>query len=180
MTHRRAAILLEALIAVLLFTVLALVVLTALRQSAGSTQRLRDTSRAADLARSAMAQIEAGLARPETLSGPASLSLDTEPIEETGAFDEDAIGGGFDEDPQDDSLWELEVETERSQFRNLSLVSVRALRRAAPGSEQVVADYTLRQLVRLGRAPEDTIGGVDGLMREAERGATTRRIGGDR
>jgi hypothetical protein len=69
-----------------------------------------------------------------------------------------------------DELWELEVNSEPSEFAGLTKVSVRALRRATPGGDRVTASYTLVQLVRLGTREEDSTGDRGELLDAAIRG----------
>ena len=126
----RGAILLEVLLALALFVAGALVIMAAMDGSAGAISRARDTARAADLARSAMSRIEAGQARPETMSGPV--------MDENG----DVLEG---------EAWELEVRTEPAGPAGLSKVTVRAMLRPATGSDREVASFELVQAMRLAR-----------------------------
>lgn len=126
----RGAILLEVLLALALFVAGALVIMAAMDGSAGAISRARDTARAADLARSAMSRIEAGQARPETMSGPV--------MDENGEVLED-------------EAWELEVRTEPAGPAGLSKVTVRAMLRPTPGSDREVASFELVQAMRLAR-----------------------------
>ena len=177
MNARRGAILLEIILSVALFTLGALAILTQMSQGARSIEGARLMRHAADFAATTMARIEAGLASPEALSGPASRWDG-----EQQASLEDALDPGAPLAPVDDVLfeetgWELLVETEPAPFDGLTLVTVTAtfadpVRAGAPG-----ASYTLRQLVRLGAGPDDPIGEEDALQREAQRGARTRRPG---
>ncbi|MBZ0172679.1 MAG: hypothetical protein K8E66_09895 [Phycisphaerales bacterium] len=70
MTRGTGAILLEVLLALALFVVTSLTLLSVISQSIEGLRRSQDRLLAADHARNAMARIEAGIARPETLNGP--------------------------------------------------------------------------------------------------------------
>jgi hypothetical protein len=122
---KRGAILLEVLLSLALLVAAGLTILGLASQAAASVEAARDRAMAIDLARSALAEIEAGVSSPETMSGPV----------------ESRVGQGE---------WGIEVETEPSQFTGLSLVKVRAIRYAGAGSEAETSSVTLQQLVRLG------------------------------
>jgi len=163
------AILLELLLAVAIFSAAGLAILSVMNTSIGSARAMRDAQQAADLARSAMAKIEAGIATPETLHGPVPAWVD-----------EVATEGAFADAPPTESNWELEVTTDRSQFAGLTLVTVRALRRESPNSDQLRASYTLRQLVRLFGETDDAVGDEDEMSERARRwtpAAGTERAG---
>jgi hypothetical protein len=138
-------------------------------------ERTRLAAKAADLARSTVARIEAGLGTPQTLDGP----VRPWPESDDGRREEDLTegiyaGGGVAPPP---SGWEVEIQTEPSSFSGLTKISVRAFKRAAPGSEQIAAEYTLHQLVRLGGKGEDRAGGEDDLAEEARKGLSENRAG---
>ncbi len=140
---RRAALLLEAMLALTLFVGTALMILAILGRSLDALDEARQRQTACDLARSAMSRIEAGIASPESLNGPAQL------------FDEPLNAPG--DDRPVESEWELVVETEPSLFDGLTLVTVTARRAGDLTSNQNDSEsagerrstYTLRQLVRL-------------------------------
>ena len=172
---RRGALLLEVMLALAIFVAGGLAILGLVRGSMLDLDHARQTLHAADVARSAMSRIEAGLANPATLNGPVEL-WDGRAAAESAYLDagEDLAMGMDDAASVEDPLWELEVDTAPSQFADLSEVTVRARRLASPGSTRVVASYTLRQLVRLGRRDEDTVG-EDGALLEAIREGEGRR-----
>lgn len=155
---RRGTLLLEVMLALTLFVAAALMILAILGRSLDALSEARARQTACDLARSAMSRIEAGIASPESLNGPARL------------FDGPLNAPG--DDAPTESEWELVVETEPSLFEGLTLVTVTARRAAeggAPdgGEPEGAADrsaYTLRQLVRLRAA-------ADSLARSAGGGA---------
>lgn len=134
---RRGAILLELLLAVALLAMAGMAVYGAIGRATENAARARDRLRAADLAWSAVALVESGLARAETLEGPigASSPLRTEQ-EGSGGFDSDA--GSFEG-------WELSIETAPSRFVGLVELRITAIRRVG---ERVAASESARQLVR--------------------------------
>jgi hypothetical protein len=148
----RGAVLLECLLALALFVACGLAVMAMMDRAASSVATTRDSEIAVDVARTAMAKLEAGLATAETLNGPVPAWRD----ERDGTFDESLPTG---------AAWNLEIHTEPSQFEGLTKVSVRAFKQTV-GSENELASYTLHQLVRLG--PADTRPARD--TRSASRG----------
>jgi hypothetical protein len=88
-----------------------------------------------------------------------------------------AWGAGMDSDedsPTGESPmegWALEVDTEPTQFRGLTRVTIKAVRHV--GDDAVEASYTLRQLVRLSGKGEERAGGEDALAGEARRALPT-------
>jgi hypothetical protein len=113
--------------------------------------------------------MEAGLGTPQTLNGPVRpwLVEDAEKGERhEGAVDE---GGS--------TAWELEIDTEKSQFAGLTTVTVRAVKRSGSAGASEVS-YTLRQLVRLGGKGEDKAGDADPLVEIARQGAGDQKLGG--
>jgi Tfp pilus assembly protein PilV len=170
---RRGALLLEVMLALALFVSGGLAILALVRQSVGAFEHTRQTQRAVNIARSAMAKIEAGLADPAMLVGPVAMWDGRAEAMSAGAIDSMGSAGlapttsALDVD----DLWELEIDSEPSQFAGLNTVSVRALRHAAPGSDRITASYSLVQLVRLGTRAEDTTGDQGDLFDAATRGA---------
>lgn len=159
---RRGALLVEVVLALAIFVMAGGAIVNLLSQSMLGVDRSREQARAADLARSAMAKIEAGIETPQTLSGPLERS-------EEGATQ---AGRG----------WELEIDTDASQFRGLTRVTVTALKRS-PSGAAVEASFKLVQLVRLGSKGEDSAGEEDSITERARRGmerAPSRGEGGGR
>jgi hypothetical protein len=156
----RGWVLLEMLVALAVFTMTALAVLGAMDRGLRSAERTRDSARAVDLARTTMAKLEAGLGTVQSLSGPVPA---WSPGLAGGAGFEDEAPAGFEESLPAESLWEVQIETRRSEFPGLTVVLVTAIKRAAPSSERVRASYTLGQLVRLGADEADTVGEFDDL-----------------
>jgi hypothetical protein len=165
---RRGLLLMEALLALAIFVMIGIAILSMVHGAGTTVARSRDAARAADLARSAMAMLEAGMATPRTLSGPVRSWAEAQE-----RADEFAFGLGNEVGPGG-SPWELEIETSPSEFTGLTRVTVRALRRVSANSEQLAASYTLRQLVRLNAAAEDEAGEEDPLMDAARRGQQER------
>lgn len=143
----RAAILLEIVLSLAIFIIAGGAVLNLVSGTAGGLAQSRNASKAADLARSAMAKIEAGIDTPQTLNGP---------------IERQAEGGNDGAAP---SGWELEIETDASQFRGLTRVQIRAVKHGSGGA--VDADFTLIQLVRLGSKGEDKAGASDPVFERA-------------
>ncbi len=129
---RRASLLLEVMLSIALFVGFALLVLGSLGRGADEIREARLLAQAADLTRSAMAKIEAGIESPESLDGPVS------------PWEDEEEPGGFADTPPDDSGWTLAIETSPSSFGDLTLVRVGVLRE---GRDEEL--HALEQLVRL-------------------------------
>ena len=130
---RRGAVLLECVLALALFVSAGMAVLALMDGAVRSVERTRDLETAVDLARSAIAKIEAGIATAEELDGPVPIWRD----------EEDAT---FDDELPEPGPWSLEITTEPAQFEGLQRVRVRAIRRE-PSSEREEASFVLDQLV---------------------------------
>jgi len=163
--RRRAALLLESLLAMTLFISAGLAILTMVERAVASLAMVRDLRRAADLARSALAQLEAGIAEPETLAGPVP------------EWEEETSGAAFDDSPPRPSGWRLAIETSPSPFDGLTLVTVTASRSREDGAAASVepVSYTLTQLVRLSARAEDRAGDDGALLEAAETGSRRPR-----
>lgn len=144
MRHRRGQLLLELLLSVAIFVAAAITISSMVRRAQDSLRQARDQSMAADLAQSALARIESGIATPEALNGPAP---------DWPSDDPDAPAG-FDDRPPT-GFWRIEIATEPSTFPGLTKLAVTA-RRDDPALPPV--SFTLHQLVRLGRTETDTAG----------------------
>ncbi len=162
---RRGAVLLEIVLALGLFVATAMTLLGVVSGAIDSLTRSRDQLIGADHARNALAMIEAGIARPESLNGPVPAWSgggdaaedwmgNEDPEAPAGAFGGamDA-GSAFDESqPASGDLvttgWALEIETEPARVPGLTLVTVRAHRVDNAGDEVMGgASVTLRQIV---------------------------------
>jgi hypothetical protein len=173
----RGALLLEVMLALGIFVMAGTAILTLVDRTVEGMDRVRLTRHAADLARSAMAKMEAGIETPQTLSGPVhAWSAEEAGFKTTSG---ETRGGGVVDAVPIDSEWELQVDTEASQFHGLTRVTVKAFRRAGEGSDRMLASYTLRQLVRLGGKGADSVGGADATQSSGpqETGPAPKRSG---
>ena len=149
---RHGAILLETVIALALFIGAAAFTTMALSQTLAGLDRAEREARALDLARSVMAQLQAGL-------------LDLAEVRDgEDAFD--AVGSvEFADHPEQEEHWiagwTLEITTERSEFTGLSLVTVEVREAEDESTLEFGADgegsasATLRQLLRVSDSEED-------------------------
>lgn len=151
MKSRRGQLLLELLLSVAIFVAAAITISSIVRRAQDSLRQARDQHVAADLAQTALARIESGLATPESVNGPVPDWPSDDPDAPTG-FDDAAPTG----------VWRIEITTEASQFPGLTKVSVTA-RRDDPTLPP--ASFTLHQLVRLGASAVDA-GGREAVGRE--------------
>lgn len=152
---RRGAVLLEVMLALVLFAAAGSAVLGIVRQAVGTVERSRLRLDGLDLARSAMSMIESGLANAETLSGPVS----------SGPLAWGAETGGLEEAPANGAEWVLEIQTEQSDHPGLTMVSIRAAFES-PTDDDNFPSVTLRQLVRIAGGAEGSIGEEDDLFSE--------------
>ncbi|MCP3904423.1 MAG: hypothetical protein GY715_12415 [Planctomycetes bacterium] len=153
---RRGGILLEVLLSLALFVAAAAFALGATRSVVGTLDRSRREALAVDLARSRLAELEAGIV---TL---AELRDDAEGLSRAGsveAFGEEADDGG--------RRWEIDVTTERTEFTGLVLVelTVREAPDEAVNDPSRIVECTLRQLVAL-REGDDEAWEADELLRD--------------
>ncbi len=174
------AILLEMMVALAIFVMAGLAIGGAVRQGMVLSNQSRLEARASDLARTAMALIESGIESPLSLQGPVRpwLSRADAWDGDEQAEDEQRAALGVDESSLEDSGWELVIDTEPSEFRGLTKVSVTA-QRVDEVEGTVLATVTLVQLVAMGPEGEDTVGEASDLLREAMEGAAAeeRRTG---
>lgn len=139
--RRRAAILLECVVALAILVSVSMVLVGTATRAVDAMQRARQTEQAADLARTTLTQIELGLLPLERATGP------VEPWRDDG----DAT---FDDDLVEETGWRLETTSEPSPFEGLTLVTVRAMYQPGGEGGEVRAWYALTQAVRLrGREP---------------------------
>ncbi|MBM4108612.1 MAG: hypothetical protein FJ255_07340 [Phycisphaerae bacterium] len=115
---RHGGVLLEVMLAVALFVAAGLAVVSASDRASMASEHARLAVRAGDLARSAMALIEAGLATPESLHGPVRSWRSI-----AGAVDEGPVAEG---PAPDERGWELQIQTEPLALDGLVKVSVEA------------------------------------------------------
>lgn len=156
---RRGAILVEMVLALAIFVGAAMAISASVRGSLGSAIEMRSRIRAADLAASAMAQIEAGISTMRDLDGPIPV------------WEEPGADGMVSDAPPRMSEWSLEIASERSGVSGLTLVTVTASRTGEPGAaapatrfdEPRGPSFTVHRLLRLARGvesdenPEDSI-----------------------
>lgn len=135
---RRGAILLELLLAVVLFAMAGLAIHGALDRALDRSIATVERMHASDLGWSAISLIEMGAAQPESLNGPIEESSPLWFGPDPGAAVEVDQAGPW-------SGWELQIDTEPTPFRGHVLVSVGVIRRTGE-SEQL--RYTARQVVR--------------------------------
>ncbi len=164
----RAALLLEVLVSLAILVTMSMAIGSVVRDASERLIRSGDRGEAADLARSALAQIEAGIATPEALNGPVpawdSESAALETRDKTGPRASDEIG--LSPGSGEASGWTLEIETQASPYEGLTLVSVRALRDDAPG-----VSATLHQLIRFGVERPEGVGDLDEITERVNRAA---------
>lgn len=136
---KRGALLMEAMVALAVFAAGAIAVLATVRQGVSSMRAAHDRAEAIDLAASALARLDAGLASVETLDG--EVPEWTDPAEP---------GGAFEDAPPEPTGWTLALETQASTHGSLTVVTVTASREAG-------ASFTLTELVNVsrGRGPSD-------------------------
>jgi hypothetical protein len=123
--RRRGALLLELLLSVALFTMCALVILSVATDVLSSVESARRRQEAVDVARTVLASLEAGLATVQNVDDLVQ--------------GERAEGGPLDEE---DRRWQIDVETEPSQFPGLTVVTV--IVRDLRGADPLAANTTLR------------------------------------
>jgi len=135
--HRRGGVLFEVMLAVALFVGAAALTLASVRSVTRTLERTRLQQEAVDLARSRMAELEAGLTTLGGLRGDAD-------IDDPNSTDSHAAA----EEPR----WRIEVSTARSEFGNLTLVELTVIENM-PAELEAAGEspmrYTLRQLVAL-------------------------------
>jgi len=145
---RRGALLLETMLSIALFVGAAAFCITSLRSLFDRIERADARQQAVDLARSKMAELEAGLINVQSLRGEWSGAVGSRPDDEIDA-------GG--------RTWAIDATTVRTEFAGLSLVelTVTAIVDGRDGES-----FTLRQLVALREAdaeayePDDLLEGL--------------------
>lgn len=160
----RAALLLEALVSLAILVTMSMAITSVVRDSSERLIRAADLAVGEDMARSALAQIEAGIASPESLAGPVPA---WDPAQAMAELGDEAGPRSSDEielpnQTGEPSGWSLEIETQLSPYTGLTLVSVRAHRDEAP---QV--GVTLHQLLRLRDDGPEGVGEVDEITERA-------------
>lgn len=146
MTRLRGGMLLEVVVALAVFVSVGLSVSVAMRTGLGTAIDLRNQAIATDIARSAIAQVRAGISDPDSLDGAVPL-------------DEHFDAEEFRDSPED-SLWTREIGVERSGFTGLSLVTVTVRLEGEP-QIQVVQQALVPDDVDDGLTVSRTVGGAD-------------------
>ena len=141
---RPGAVLLEVMLALALFVGAGAFCLAAVKSVFGALDRAERRSFAADLARSKLAELEAGMVAMQDLRGEWSGSVGS--LARDDAFDEPA-------------QWTIDVETDRTQYTGLTLITLTVSDASGPRP----VTFTLRQLVAL-RATEGEAYEVDDLL----------------
>ncbi|GAB4548234.1 MAG: hypothetical protein Tsb0013_08660 [Phycisphaerales bacterium] len=155
---RRGGLLIEMVIAIALFVGAGLIVTGAMRNGLGNAIRAQDRERAADIAASAFARVEAGLATVEEIDGPVP------PFE-----DPDAVENFADLLPPP-SGWIIEAESDRSGFGALTRLTVTASRTRPDGQpDPTSVRASVEGFVYIARAIEGDSLEESDLGREIER-----------
>ena len=146
MRPSRGAILLEVMLALGLFVVSAAFCLGVTRSLFAALDRADRRQLAVDLARSRLAELEAGMVNLQELRGEWAGGVGSHPDD----VDIEATAPA--------TSWEIEVTTSPGEYRGLSLIELTVTEvqpGADPGSDDRVR-YTLRQLIALHEQdPED-------------------------
>lgn len=190
----RAGILLEVMLALAILVMSSIVLLGVAQQADAGLLRAQEEQRAMDLARSALALIEAGVQDAQALSGPVPEfsadavaerrdGADAGGPEPRGGADASLSGDAGAADVAPDELmaneglrfgaeaeaWHLEVEAEPSEFPGLTTVRVTAFRSASGRVEDAAVRASVEQLVRLRVDREDAVGDENELEDDIER-----------
>jgi hypothetical protein len=139
----RGGILFEVMVSIALFAGAGAFALGATRAVFSRLDRLQRDQTALDLARSKLASLEAGLTNLAELREGGIGGLGS--IEDLG-LDEMSLS------IDSPTMWIIEIETERTEFRGLTLVEITVREEhTGPGAEDdaTLAGATIRQLVRL-------------------------------
>ncbi len=138
----RGALLLELVIALGITVGVGMTLLSLLGQSQRSLARSVEASRLADLASSAAAKIQAGLATADELDGPVSF--------DDPAADESDLLPPPPDSPANEGPYVLSVDTERAGVAGLTTLTV-----TANSADDPTLSFTIRRLVRLASDVED-------------------------
>lgn len=131
---RRGSILLEVLLSIALFVGAGAYCLASTRSVLDALDRTQREARALDLARSKLAELQAGLTSITQLEAPWSG--------EVGSYQPDAL-----EQLDIDLPWTIDVESAATEFGDLSLVTMTVAENAGEGAAPI--SVTLRALVLL-------------------------------
>ena len=135
--RRPGAMLFEVMLSLALFVGAGTLCLSVTKSLAEALQRTQLQQEAIDLARSKLAELEAGLTTIGDLRGEWSGAIGSiEP-------DDDLDGSGR------PSRWSFEVNTTRTEFSGLSLVALTVSENTGPLADSEAFSVTLRQLMTL-------------------------------
>ena len=165
----RGAVLFEVLLALALFVGAAAFTLGALRSSLTALDRSRRESLAADLARSKMSELEAGLITVADLQGRERglRRVGSVELAEDQSFATGAPG----------SFWTIDVRTGMSEFSDLTLVELTVRETTTGEADRSGVSCTLRQLVAL-RGIDSEEYEADDLLRGLPEGSGGRTESG--
>ncbi len=138
---RRGGILFEVMLSLALFVGAAAVTIGTVRNVMTALERAAREQQAVDLARSRMAELEAGLINLNDLRDGSRSAI--------GSFEGflgDEFGRGDD--------WTVAVSTERTEYPGLTLVAITVRDAGADEDRPGAVGFTLRQLLRLGDEDE--------------------------
>ena len=177
---KRGSVLLEVLVAVAILVGAGSAIMAASDRGERLLRRSRDTAQAADLARSILSAVEAGLVTPQNApasvrsgrAGAAWLALDPD--------------NNLPETPTGEGRWKVEVESEPTEWTGLAKLTVHVFD-TRPGrdaaAEASTPAFSLTQIVRLAPEGSDSAGdaAVKGpLSKPGGKTAPVRTPGRDR
>jgi type II secretory pathway component PulJ len=157
---RGGGVLFEVMLSIALFAAAAAFTLGAVRSVYHTLERSEKRQQAVDLARTRLAELEAGLITLRDLQGESHGAADS-----PASASRDA--SSFDERATARPRWRLEARTTRTEFTGLTLVELTVIENIPPEAEAAGASamqYTLRQLVAV-REDEDEAWQEDDLVR---------------
>ena len=137
---RTGAVLFEVVLAIALFVGAGAFALASVKSVFAALDRSRREQELVDLARTKMAELEAGMINMNDLRGEASASEGSASANER--INKLAQGQG--------SRWSLNVQASRTEFTGLTLVELTASETDVSVPEAERLSYTLRQLMPLG------------------------------
>lgn len=129
---RRGGALFEVMLSIALFVGAAAFALGATRSMLGNLSQAHRQQQAVDLARSKMAELQAGLIH--------IADLQSERVMGVGTFEH------FNEEAEAQPLWDIRISTSRSEHPGLSIVELTVME---DSNHADAVRYTLRKLVRL-------------------------------
>lgn len=160
---RRGGLLIEMIVAIALFVGAGLVVAGSMRDGVRASLRAIERERATDIASSAFALVEAGIATIDEINGPVP------------EYEDPDASGNFADLLPPPSGWVIEAETDRSSFGDLTMLTVTASRTGPGGQPDPTSpSVSVRGLVHVARAIEDA------ELRESELGREIERLEGGR